>query len=112
VGDTCTPKAPSPAGEVCDGLDNTCNGLTDAADPGFVRPLCEKQDGVCLGAQKPASLCGGAAGWADCPGAFYASYAFPHFSTVDYCDGRDNDCDAGVDEDLVPSDSTCGLGAC
>jgi fibronectin type 3 domain-containing protein len=47
------------ASEVCDGLDNDCNGRTDSADSGLVLTLCELQLGVCAGKKHSASQCRG-----------------------------------------------------
>jgi len=106
--DTCAPGEPS--AEICDGLDNNCSGLTDGEDPELVLVDCELQEGVCVGSQKPASLCVGG-GWQACTDAHYEAHS-PDYATVDLCDGIDNNCSGLTDEDHVDDATTCGVGEC
>ena len=77
----CSSVGPAPwddlDGEVCNEVDDDCDGLTDTQDPDLLfddpQP-CERQDGVCLGSEKPSYLCQ-TGGWAACNDNVYADYS-------------------------------------
>jgi hypothetical protein len=83
--------AVTPTPEVCDGLDNDCNGATD---DNLTPLVCPNQYGVCVGTV--TSCVNGV--FEDCN---YAAHS-PYYQEVETsCDSLDNDCDGEVDEEGV-----------
>jgi len=93
----CT--APTPVAEVCDGLDNDCDGAVDEDLPqaGAACDLTVEGVGTCVGAQ----ACFGEVGWV-CQGELPKS---------EVCDFQDNDCDGETDEDFRAADGSWTLDA-
>ncbi|MCB2181198.1 MAG: thrombospondin type 3 repeat-containing protein [Desulfobulbaceae bacterium] len=84
--DTCNPLFGASA-EICDGLDNDCNGTNDDA---LTAPTNPNQTGVCSGSTQ---TCSGIGGWVE----DYS--AVSNYETNEMtCDTLDNDCDNSVDE--------------
>ena len=89
--------------EICDNLDNNCNGTADEGNPGGGVP-CGSDVGECIAG---ITMCVGGA--IDCVGDVGTPGA-----VTETCDGRDNDCDNNFDEGLPPLGSCgmTGVGAC
>jgi hypothetical protein len=89
-GDVCTPT--NGGTEICDGLDNDCNGTVDDS----VEPTsCDEQEGVCDGSTTTSCMNGNyQACNADDFGSDYVAGSAERWR----CDGLDNDCDGTADE--------------
>ncbi|PKN54075.1 MAG: hypothetical protein CVU56_28520, partial [Deltaproteobacteria bacterium HGW-Deltaproteobacteria-14] len=109
VVDDCV--AGAAATEVCDGVDNDCDGQTDAHDDDLALPLCALQQGPCLGAHTIAALCADGA-WSPCTGDVYRAHDDRYDPLDASCDGVDNDCDGEADQGFGSHATSCGVGAC
>ncbi len=96
------------ANEICDGLDNEGDGLTDADDPDLIFLQCPFQTGVCAGSLKTCFE----GSWLDCTIENYGENYEIVETTIN--DNLDNDCDGSVDEGGVCSENgdtkACGFG--
>ena len=118
---SCDPLAGQSA-EVCDGVDNDCDGYTDAEDLNLLLDACELQDGACWGAQKTPAMCQSGV-WLPCTANDYAAHSDEYEDGTEVsCDGADNDCDGAPDDDfgmifddgseVFGSGQPCGTGIC
>jgi MYXO-CTERM domain-containing protein len=93
-----------PSAEVCDNKDNDCDGQTDeggvcGCPTGETRPCGDNNTGTC---KQGVQTCNDGK-WSACIGEIKPS--------AEVCDGKDNDCDGQIDENLTKQCSTlCGTG--
>ena len=86
--------------EVCDGVDNDCNGIVDD-DAGGVGEACTVGVGACA-----------ATGTLVCVDGERECDAEPGEPTEEVCDGVDNDCDGEVDDGGVCAPIPCAAERC
>jgi MYXO-CTERM domain-containing protein len=118
-----------PQAELCDGLDNDCNGQVDngistASDINNCG-ACGQSCWASLGANAYPSACVAGVCQLSCLPGFSdlnndralgtggdgCEYTCPVYPpTTEYCDGRDNDCDGQIDEGVTPPPGICYAG--
>ncbi len=116
----CTPTEEDT--EICDTLDNDCNGQTDE---GFDLSTDLEHCGACDEACEPdnaVAICSdGNCSFEECEEGFYdldgeqesgCEYECPDVGRPEVCDNIDNDCDGLIDEDFDTDTDTSNCGEC
>jgi len=96
----------TPSLEICDGIDNTCDGLVDVGPDGC--SVCGVSEEVCDGVD---NNCNGFVdeGLRNSCGDCIADVVPERLGGPALCDGIDNDCNGFIDEGLLNACGTCGL---
>jgi hypothetical protein len=81
--------------ELCNGLDDNCNGEVDEGNPGGGEPCMTGQRGEC------------AQGHSQCNDGIYTCLP-DRLPVAEECDGLDNDCDGIIDNGVTNQCGTCG----
>ena len=90
------PSAP----DVCDDLDNDCNGVVDDGDDDDMFPWYPDEDDDGHGdADNPVFACDPPEGTTGSPSDCDDTDSTTHLGASELCDGVDNDCDGTTDED-------------
>jgi hypothetical protein len=96
VHDSCAPGTPQT--EVCNGVDDNCNGQTDE---GYVSVATACGVGGCA-----------RTGLTSCVGGTVQDSCTPGTAQTEICNGIDDNCNGQTDEGYVSVITNCGVGAC
>ena len=92
-----------PSAEVCDGVDNNCNGFTDE-DINSVGSACDTgRLGVCSAGEINCTF-------VDAQQTYGLVCLSGEDASAEACDGLDNDCDGRVDESAIANATPCDTG--
>lgn len=91
----CKPGMPS--NDICDGLDNNCNGAADEGNPGGGQQCMTGLPGVCA---QGVTQCGGVLG-------ITCNIVIAPGMLPEACNALDDDCDGSTDEDIAQVGQPC-----
>ena len=100
-GTACNAVPGAPQAEICDGLDNDCNGMVDDPFPNLGQS-CSVGFGICRSTGSYACSSDGSAAVCD---------AVAGVPQAEVCDGLDNNCNGSVDEPFPDLGNLCSVGA-
>lgn len=103
------------AAEVCDHVDNNCNGMIDIADPALdmstAQTYYRDNDHDGYGAAVAQVACDAPSGYVAAGGDCNDADATSHPNGIEVCDGADNNCDGGIDgTSAAPNQCTALVG--
>jgi hypothetical protein len=110
----CSAVAGQPTAEVCNGVDDDCDGVVDPEGTAGCTPYWLDADGDGYGSGSPRCLCAPVGAWtATVGGDCNDANAAIHPGQPERCNGIDDDCNGLVDEGFdVGGWCSNGLGAC